>query len=287
MRGSTILKAGSALFALTVASAASAQSTLPPPDVAQAPAAASATAATDQGEIIVTGSRIRRDPLNLDSPVVYVDKADIDKTGLSSIADVLQRLPSASGGLNSKVNNSGNVGNPPDGGGVGAGSAEIDLRYLSAKRTLVLVDGLRFVNGTSASGIPATVDLNTIPANMIDRIEVLQSGASPLYGSDAIAGVVNIITVSQQKGLRASAQFGTFRQGDGHTQDYNLSYGVKLPHTSIVFGGSYVKQDAVRSANRSISLFPNPGQTSCTDAIGGCSSAALNGRFDTRGSSGP
>ena len=287
MRGSTILKAGSALFALTVASAASAQSTLPPPNVAQAPAAASPTQATDQGEIIVTGSRIRRDPLNLDSPVVYVDKADIDKTGLSSIADVLQRLPSASGGLYSKVNNSGNLGNPPDGGGVGAGSAEIDLRYLSAKRTLVLVDGLRFVNGTSASGIPATVDLNTIPANMIDRIEVLQSGASPLYGSDAIAGVVNIITVSQQKGLRASAQFGTFRQGDGHTQDYNLSYGVKLPRTSIVFGGSYVKQDAVRSANRDISQFPNPGQTSCTDAIGGCSSAALNGRFDTRGSSGP
>jgi iron complex outermembrane receptor protein len=125
---------------------------------------------------------------------------------LSAVADILQRLPAASGGLNSKVNNSGNLGNPPDGGGVGAGSAEIDLRYLSAKRTLVLVDGLRFVNGTSGSGIPATVDLNAIPANMIDRIEVLQAGASPLYGSDAIAGVVNVITVAQQKGLRASAQ---------------------------------------------------------------------------------
>ena len=278
MRGSIILNAGSALLALTVASAAAAQSTLPPPDVAQAPAS-SAQAATDSGEIIVTGSRIRRDPLGLDSPVIFVDKADIDKTGLSSIADVLQRLPSASGGLNSKVNNSGNLGNPPDGGGVGAGSAEIDLRYLSAKRTLVLVDGLRFVNGTSGSGIPATVDLNTIPANMIDRIEVLQSGASPLYGSDAIAGVVNIITVAQQQGLRASAQFGTFRQGDGHTQDYNLSYGLKLPTTNIVFGGSYVKQEAVRSADRGISQFPNPGQTSCTDAISGCSSAAANGRF--------
>ena len=68
-----------------------------------------------------------------------------------------------------------------------AGPAEIDLRYLSSKRTLVLVDGLRWVNGTSASGIPANVDLNTIPSNMIERIEVLQAGASPLYGSDAIA----------------------------------------------------------------------------------------------------
>jgi iron complex outermembrane receptor protein len=231
------------------------------------------------GDIIVTGSRIRRDPLDQDSPVVTVDQSAIQRTGLSSVADVLQRLPSASGGLNSKVNNSGNLGNPPDGGGVGAGSAEIDLRYLSSKRTLVLVDGLRYVPGTSASGIPATVDLNTIPSNMIDRIEVLQSGASSLYGSDAIAGVVNIITVAKQVGLRASAQFGTFRQGDGHTQDYSASYGIKGPTTNFVFGASYVKQEAVRSSNRSISLFPNPGQTACTDPVGGCSSAAVNGRF--------
>ncbi|MFC3558045.1 TonB-dependent receptor domain-containing protein [Sphingomonas qilianensis] len=230
-------------------------------------------------DIVVTGSRIRRDPLQNDSPVVLIDQASLARTGLSSVADVLQRLPSASGGLNSKVNNSGNLGNPPDGGGVGAGSAEIDLRYLSSKRTLVLVDGLRYVPGTSGSGIPATVDLNTIPGNMIDRVEVLQSGASSLYGSDAIAGVVNIITVAQQEGLRASAQFGTFRQGDGHTQDYSASYGIKRPGTNFVFGASYVKQEAVRSGDRGISLFPNPGQTACTDPIGGCSSAAVNGRF--------
>src|SRR6202008_4308333 len=172
------------------AGAAEAQSTLPPPDAAQTPA--SAAPATPEGDIVITGSRIRRNPLDLDAPRVFLDQQDIAKTGLSSINDVLQRLPSSGGGANSKVNNSGNLGNPPDGGGVGAGSAEIDLRYLSAKRTLVLVDGLRFVSGTSGSGIPATVDLNTIPVNMIDRVEVLQAGASPLYGSDAIAGVVNI-----------------------------------------------------------------------------------------------
>jgi iron complex outermembrane receptor protein len=243
-------------------------------------AVGSTPADADESEaIIVTGSRIRQDPLSQRSPVVTVDQSSLARTGLSSVADVLQRLPSASGGLNSKVNNSGNLGNPPDGGGVGAGSAEIDLRYLSAKRTLVLVDGLRYVAGTSGSGIPATVDLNTIPASMIERIEVLQSGASPLYGSDAISGVVNVITKSSQKGLQASAQFGTFRQGDGHTQDYNISYGFKGPTTSVVIGASYVKQNAVRSSNRSISLFPNPGQSSCTDAVGGCSSAAVNGRF--------
>ncbi len=245
--------------------------------VAPAPAANGPDAAAD--EIIVTGSRIRRDPLNQESPVVVLDAASIQQTGLSAIADVLQRLPSASGGLNSKVNNSGNIGNPPDGGGVGAGSAEIDLRYLGAKRTLVLVDGIRYVPGASASGIPSTVDLNTISTSSIDRIEVLESGQSPLYGSDALAGVVNIITKASQEGLQASAQFGTFRQGDGHTQDYEASYGIKLPTTSIVFGGSYVKQEAVRTANRSTSQYPNPFQTSCTDPIGGCSSATPNGRF--------
>ena len=118
---------------------------------------------------------------------------------------MLQRLPSSGGGLNGKFNNSGNLGNPPDGGGVGAGSAEIDLRYLTAKRTLVLVDGMRYVNGASASGIPSTVDLNTIITSSIDRIEVLQSGQSPLYGSDALSGVVNVITKASQSGLQASA----------------------------------------------------------------------------------
>lgn len=234
----------------------------------------------DGAAIIVTGSRIRQDPLNQASPVITVDQAALARTGLSAVADVLQRLPSASGGLNSKVNNSGNIGNPPDGGGVGAGSAEIELRYLGSKRTLVLVDGIRYVNGASASGIPSTVDLNTIPANMIERIEVLQSGQSPLYGSDALAGVVNIITKTSQEGLQASAQFGTYRQGDGHTQDYQLSYGVKGPTTNIVFGVSYVKQEAVFTRDRRTSQFPNPGQTSCTDPIGGCSSAPVNGFID-------
>ena len=250
---------------------------------ALAQSAGPAEAATGGDEIIVTGSRIRRDPLSEPSPVVILYSTSIAKTGLSAIADVLQRLPSASGGLNSKVNNSGNIGNPPDGGGVGAGSAEIDLRYLTAKRTLVLVDGMRFVNGASASGIPSTVDLNTIPANSIERIEVLQSGQSPLYGSDALAGVVNIITKSSQVGLQASAQFGTFRQGDGHTQDYQLSYGIKSDRTSFVFGGSYVKQEQVSTRDRSISQYPNPGQTSCTDPVGGCSSATLNGFFAVNG----
>lgn len=275
MRVSGILLSGSACAVLALGLAVQ-------PALAQAAPQQAAAADSSDSTIVVTGSRIRVDPLNQTSPVVTLDQSSLAQTGLSSVADILQRLPAASGGLNSKVNASGNLGNPPDGGGVGAGSAEIDLRYLSAKRTLVLVDGMRFVNGTSGSGIPATVDINTIPSNMIERIEVLQAGASPLYGSDAIAGVVNIITVAQQEGLRASAQYGQFLKAhDGETYDVNLSYGVKGERTNLVFGASYVKQQAVRSRDRKISQFPNPFQTSCTDPIGGCSSAAVNGRFLT------
>src|SRR3954453_17005468 len=274
----SVLRASVGFAALAAgATSAEAQDALPPADV-QAPAA-QPTQPTPQGEIVITGSRIRRDPLNQNAPVVFLDKSSIDKTGLSAIADVLQRIPSASGGLNTKVNASGNLGNPPDGGGVGAGSAANDLPYPGPNRTLVLVDGLRFVNGTSASGIPGSVDLNTIPTNMIDRVEVLQAGASPLYGSDAIAGVVNVITVQQQEGLRASAQYGQFRQGDGKTQDYQASYGIQLSRTSIVFGGSYSKQKPVFSRDRSISQFPNPGQTDCGNGGGGSTGAAANGRF--------
>ena len=174
------LRAGAALAALVAgASGAQAQDTLPPPDAAQNPASTNAQP-SEEGDIVITGSRIRRDPLSQEAPIVFVDQEDIAKTGLNSITDVLQRLPSAGGGLNSKFNNSGNFGNPPDGGGVGAGAAEIDLRYLGSKRTLVLVDGLRYVNAASASGVPGSVDLNSIPESMIERVEVLQDGASAI-----------------------------------------------------------------------------------------------------------
>ena len=268
------LRSGAATLALIIGSAAAAQSTLPPPDAAETPA--SAGEPTSGGEIVVTGSRIRRDPLSQDQPITFVGQEDIAKTGLNSVNDVLQRLPSAGGGLNSKFNNSGNFGNPPDGGGVGAGAAEIDLRYLGSKRTLVLVDGLRFVNATSASGVPGSVDLNAIPESMIERVEILQDGASAIYGSDAIAGVVNIITKKSQKGFHASAQLGGYDEGDGFSQNYQLSWGNGDGPTQIVVGGNFVKQDPISSGDRDISLFPSPFASACDSS---CSSGTPNGRF--------
>ncbi|HEX8937132.1 MAG TPA: TonB-dependent receptor [Sphingomicrobium sp.] len=277
-RFDTILRAGVAFGALTAAGGvAEAQSVTPPPNV-QNPQT-SPNQPSPQGEIVITGSRIRRNPLDLNAPRVFVDQSDIQKTGLNAINDVLQRLPSSGGGFNSRMNNSGNLGNPPDGSGVGAGSAQIDLRYLTPARTLVLVDGLRFVNGASASGVPGAVDLNAIPDSMIERVEVLQDGASTIYGSDAIAGVVNIITKKSQKGFAALAQVGSYLDhDDGWSQNYQLSWGNGTGPTQVVVGGNYVKNNGVSSGARAISAFGNaPYSTTC--ATGGCSSFPLNGRF--------
>jgi iron complex outermembrane recepter protein len=262
------IRFGSALLAIAAAT----------PAFAQPGQTGDPNAAQGEQNVVVTGSRIRRDPLDQDQPVTFVDRADIDRTGLTSTAEVLQRLPGSGGALNSRFNNSGNFGNPPDGGGVGAGAAEVDLRYLGSRRVLVLVDGLRYVNGASASGVPGSTDLNSIPEGMIERVEVLQAGASSIYGSDAISGVVNIITRSQQEGFVASAQLGVFDAGDGFSQNYGLSWGIgsRDSRTRFVIGVSYVKQDEVSSGDRDISLFPTPGATACDNT---CSSGTPNGRF--------
>ena len=272
-----ILRAGTALAAIAIATtSAQAQSVEPPATVVTQPAGPSAQPPVRSDEIVITGSRIRRNPLDLDAPRVFVDQADIAKTGLNSINDVLQRLPSSGGGNNAKFNNSGNVGNPPDGGGVGAGSAEIDLRYLGSRRTLVLVDGLRYVNAASASGVPGSVDLNSIPDAMIDRVEVLQDGASAIYGSDAIAGVVNIITKKRQSGFVATAQVGGYAH-DGFTQNYQLSWGNGGDGPlHVVVGGDYIKQNGIFSGDRALSAFPTPYATACD---GNCSSFTPSGRF--------
>ncbi|MGN6057919.1 MAG: TonB-dependent receptor [Sphingomicrobium sp.] len=276
----TILRCGVAIAAVAIGTSAQAQSTVPPPDTQQAPATTTVSRQdVAQQEIVVTGTRIRRNPLDLDAPRVFVDQSDIQKTGLNSINDVLQRLPSSGGGLNSKFNNSGNLGNPPDGGGVGAGAAEIDLRYLGSRRTLVLVDGLRFVNAASASGVPGSVDLNSIPDAMIDRVEVLQDGASAIYGSDAIAGVVNIITKKRQRGFILNAQVSGYAH-DGFTQNYQLSWGNGgNGPLQVVIGGDYIKQNGISSADRAISRFPNPYATSCDTLPPSCSSFTPSGRF--------
>lgn len=249
----------------------------------------------EPGEVIImTGSRIRTDPLDAPAPILQLDSEQIAKTGQTSVADLLQRLPSSGGALNTRFNSSGNFGFPPDGGGIGAGSAQADLRYLGSKRVLVLVDGVRWVNGSSGSGVPSATDLNTIPIGIIDRIEVLEDGASPIYGSDAIGGVINIITKKNWEGATANAYIGGFYSNDtlpnqpgnfttgsdspfdGFTQQYDLTWGQKTDKMSMVTSVYFVEQRRVAARDRAISGYTLPYFDACE---ANCSSGTPQGRF--------
>jgi iron complex outermembrane receptor protein len=127
----------------------------------------------------------------------------------------------------------------------------------------VLVDGLRYVNGSAAGGIPASVDLNALPTSLIERVEVLQSGASPLYGTDAVAGVVNIIT--KQRPSRACAprrNMAPIARATATPRITRRATGSSRPTPAPRWcsAASYAKQVGVRTADRSISQFPNAGQ---------------------------
>jgi iron complex outermembrane receptor protein len=208
-------------------------------------------------EVLVTGSRIIQSSANSQQPISIIDRAAIDRTGLASVGDLLQQVTAGGKALNSKFNSSGNFGYPADGGGIGAGSAQVDLRNLGSKRVLVLVDGIRWVNESSASGVSGAADLNTIPMSIIDRIEVLEDGASAIYGSDAIAGVVNIITRKNVDGIELNAYRGEYDDG-GPTTDVSLTLGGTGERFSGMFVASYYEQDGIDSGKWEQSSFPQP-----------------------------
>ncbi|HEY5803282.1 MAG TPA: TonB-dependent receptor plug domain-containing protein, partial [Lysobacter sp.] len=172
--------------------------------IALAPAFASAqeAAAEQQGattldRIEVTGSRIRGADMETQQPIITLSRQDIEKQGFTSVADVLQNLTSAG---SPAISRSDALASGEDVGGY-----YIDIRNLGAQRTLILVNGKRL--GASTSGLQ---DLSQIPMASIDRIEVLKDGASAIYGSDAIAGVVNIITRKRYEGAEASGYLGQY-----------------------------------------------------------------------------
>lgn len=210
-------------------------------------------------EVIITGSRIRRDPLDERLPVLTIGKEEIDATGATSLADFVQRLAISGSAINRTNNSSGNLGFPPDGGGIGAGAAEIDLRFLTSKRVLVLVDGQRWVKGSSGSGVSGAVDLNSIPANAVKSIEILQDGASAVYGSDAIGGVVNIITQDDYETFKASAYYGEYDQSDGETAEFDVRMGAQGERGRALVDVSWTDQKEVNTQDRDYSTYPIPG----------------------------
>ena len=190
-------------------------------------------------EVTVTGSRIRGEAAESTAPVIILAKTQIQEKGLASIGDVLQTLTVQSNAINTQVNNGGD------------GSTRISLRGLGSTRTLVLVNGRRFVPG--GTGANSSVDLNSIPASVIERIEVLKDGASAVYGSDAVGGVVNIITRSDLEGVEFEFYQGVSGEGDGDVIDASITTGLRSGRGSILFSAGYHNRKPVWTGDRDFS----------------------------------
>ena len=216
--------------------------------------------ATTLDRVSVTGSRIKRVDLETSQPVFTMDREQIAAQGQTSIGDIIQNISVNGSSLNSSYNNGGN------------GENRVNLRNLGSSRTLVLVNGRRWVGGT---GLGGAVDLNTIPTAAVERIEVLKDGASTIYGSDAIAGVVNIILRQNFDGAEANAYFGQYDKGDGSRQSYDFTIGSAGERWHATLGVGYVKEDPVWAGNRKISAVPTYGALPNT----GNSSTTPEGRF--------
>lgn len=195
-----------------------------------------ASTTTNLDRISVTGSRIKSTDIETSQPVLSLTRADIDKQGVTSVADILQRVAANGAALNRTFNNGGD------------GSSGISLRNLGSSRTLVLVNGRRWTTGLDGS-----VDLNTIPVAMVERIDVLKDGASTIYGSDAIAGVVNIITKRDFDGAEANFYKGQYSDGDGDREAYDFTLGTTTDRASLMIGASYVNEKEVMAGDRAIS----------------------------------
>jgi outer membrane receptor protein involved in Fe transport len=191
-------------------------------------------------EVIVTGSRIKRADIEGVGPVTVVQQKEIAATGIANVENLLQRLPAAAGFGGNQTN--------AYWSSRGWGTATINLRGLGSNRTLVLLNGRRLVNGgTGANSAP---DLNTIPTAIIGRIEVLKDGASAVYGTDAVAGVVNIITRDDYDGFDISARYALTDEGDGDDRTVDVSYGWQGDRANVALAATWQKSDAVNMATR-------------------------------------
>jgi len=255
------------------------------------PAPASAnTDATTLTEVVVTGSHIPQSDTASVSPITTIRAADTRAAGITRVEDAINRLPQAAPDQNSTVNNG------------ATGTATVNLRDLGPERTLVLIDGKRLLPGDTTSGSIAP-DLNFIPDALVDRIEIVTGGASAVYGSDAIAGVVNLIMKKDFTGLKLDAQSGFYNHvngdrmvqtllvargdavppgtvNDGLTTEVTLVTGATSPDAKahVTAYGGYRRTDAVAQSTRDFSACPLEADDTGPRCSGSQSSPAL-GRF--------
>ena len=194
---------------------------------------------SDSDTITVTGSRIARQDFVANSPVATVDSAQFEMSGTINTESLLNTLPQTVPGLDRTSNNPGN------------GTATVDLRGLGSGRTLVLINGSRAMPG----GTGGVVDINTIPASLIERVEVVTGGASAVYGSDAIAGVVNFILKDDFEGVEVNVGYEQTQRGDGRYQNLDVTMGGNFDNGrgNVVMNMGYVNREAVFQGDRSFS----------------------------------
>lgn len=211
----------------------------------------------------VTGSKIRKVDSATSNPVFTLDRRAIEATGAATLGDLLQSIPSVTGAVtNTQVNNGG-----------GDGAATINLRGLGDERTLILLDGTRVV----------TSDVNSLPANMIERIDVLKQGAAAIYGSDAIGGVVNFITRKRFKGLEVSGSYSMTSRSDGQLLNTGLTYGSSTEKSRVVVGLGYNRQQDIGAGDREYTKAPYGYYANELSENFGTSSRSPTGRYYVSG----
>jgi outer membrane receptor protein involved in Fe transport len=189
--------------------------------------------------ITVTGSRIVRQDFVANSPVATVSAEQVELTGTINTEGLLNTLPQTVPGLDRTSNNPGN------------GTATVDLRGLGSGRTLVLIDGTRAMPG----GTGGTVDLNTIPSSMIERVEVVTGGASAVYGSDAIAGVVNFIMKDDFEGVQINTGYEISEENDAEYTSVDVTIGGNFDNGrgNVVMNVGYINRGEVFQGDRAFS----------------------------------
>ncbi|MBQ4834469.1 TonB-dependent receptor [Pseudoalteromonas sp. MMG010] len=189
----------------------------------------------------VTGSRIRSAEAMSSAPIQVVSSAAIDASGSLNIQDLLLENPAFGSPAISRTNSNFNTAS--------AGAATVDLRNLGSNRTLVLVNGRRYVSGIPGS---SAVDLNTIPSQFIERVEIMTGGASSVYGSDAVAGVVNFVLKDDFEGVEFEGQYGESSEGDDESRQFSFTSGLSSSDGKghAMFHLGYSDQGAVYSRDR-------------------------------------
>ncbi|NKJ43476.1 TonB-dependent receptor [Novosphingobium sp. SG720] len=210
-----------------------------------------ALADANGSEIVVTGSRIRGAPVA--SPIIRIDQQDMRNAGQTSVAEVASSIPQNFGG----GQNPGVGANVPAASGVNVGSAfTINLRGLGSDATLTLLNGHRLAYNGSRQGI----DVSAIPLGIVDRIEIVADGASALYGSDAVAGVANIILKRDYDGLETRANLGGSTDGGNFQQQYGAVAGKRWSSGGLVAAYEFARNTDVLSDDRSYAA-SRPGVT--------------------------